>query len=308
VRRADVLLHLCFTATLPKSRLVRQSVQLESATLPAVGGSEKDTASLTKDTASLRNENGNSNGDCQSDKVRSGDGNSGAGLASKSGINSSVQAFDDIRKMRKSWGSALRVLKVSDDPAVEDLSSKPQASEVSPISDEKGDCTSVKLLNGTVVDLPSTMNMKAIRTGSEEKKIPGINLPSIVRANERKTHNRSESVDLVKLDLEVSSPKVVAPGAAKKKIFRRSVSFDHTPGRGTDVRTSASSRSNLAQQKQGSRASPISRLNGPSEKLDKTSRLPKGGKENTSLHTSTKTTKLNPGTVSRLTHVTVYFE
>ncbi|KAG0583568.1 hypothetical protein KC19_3G147000 [Ceratodon purpureus] len=279
-------------AALPKSRLVRQSVQLESAALPAFSGSERETTSLKEDTGSLRNATDGPYGNCQSETVRSEDVNSGPGLVNKFGINSSVQAFDDIRKMRKSWGSALRVPKVSDDPVVEVLSSKPQASEVSPVLDASGLCTSVKLPE-TVVDLPSIMDIKAIRTGSEEKKLPSINLPSIVLAKERRAHNRSESVDLVKLEMEVSSPKVVAAGAAKKT-FRRSVSFDHTPGRVTDTRTSTSSRSNLMQQKQGSRASPISRLNRPAEKVDKVSRLGKGGKENTSLNPSTKTTKPNP--------------
>lgn len=295
MRIADVRLHLCCAATLPKSRLVHQSVHLESAALPVVGGSERDSPSLKQNTASLRNENGGSNGISQSDRFRSGDSNSGTGQANKLGVNSSVQAFDDIRKMRKSWGSALRVLKVSDDPAVEDLSSKPQASEVSPASDAKGDCGSVKLPNEMDVDLPSIMDLKAFRTGSEEKKLLSINLPSIVRANERRAHTRSESVDYMMLELEASSPKVVGAGAAKKS-YRRSVSFDQTPGRGTDVRTSSSSRINLVQQKLGSRASPISRFNSLAGKVDKVSLLPKGGKENTGLHTSTKTTKPHPGT------------
>ncbi|KAH9533153.1 hypothetical protein CY35_18G036700 [Sphagnum magellanicum] len=38
----------------------------------------------------------------------------GGALSSKLGVNSSVHAFDDIRRMRKSWGSALRV-KISED-------------------------------------------------------------------------------------------------------------------------------------------------------------------------------------------------
>ena len=295
LRSANALLHLFCAAILPKSRLVRQSAQFESAALPAGDSSERDTTPPKSDTASLRNEIGVSNGNCQSDRVGLGDDNSRTGLASKLGVNSSVQAFDDIRRMRKSWGSALRVPKVSDDPPVEDLSSKSQALEVSPVSDAKGDYTTSVKLNETVVGFSSIVDLKAIKTGFEEKKLPGTNLSSLVRANERRAHNRSESVDLMKLELEVSSPKVVLAGAPKK-LYRRSVSFDQTPSRGIDVRSSTSSRSNLFQQKQGSRASPLSRPNGPAEKIGKVTRLSKGGKENsTSLHT-TKTTKLNPGT------------
>lgn len=271
-------------------------MQLEAAALPVTSGSERDTTSLKKDSASLRNEDGISNQNCQPDRIRAGDANAGTGLAIKLGINSSVQAFDDIRKMRKSWGSALRV-KVSDGSPVEDLSSKHEVSDVPLVSDAKEDCRSVKPDN-MVVDLPSIVDVKSIRTGSEEKKLPCIDLPEVVRAFERRAqHNltdRREALNVVK-EQGVSSSQTVAAGAAKK--YRRSVSFDHTPGRGTDLKaTSTSNRSNLVQQKQGSRASSVSRVNGPTEKTEKVSRLSKGGKENTSLHSLAKTTKLNPGT------------
>lgn len=260
-------------------------MQLEAAALPVINGSERVTK---KDTASLRNEDGPSNQKCQSDRIPSGDANAVAGVANSLGINSSVQAFDDIRKMRKSWGSALRV-KVSDDsPVVENVSSKHDVSDVPPVS---GDCSGVKP-NGMVVDLLSIVDMK--RAGSE-KKLPGIDLPEVVRALERRAQNPRAALNSVK-EPEVASPKIVAVAGTAKK-YRRSVSFDHTPGRGMDTKASTSNRSNLAQQKQGARASSVSRLNGPAGKTDKVGHLSKGGKENTSLHSLAKATKPNPGTV-----------
>lgn len=144
-----------------------------------------------------------------------------------------------------------------------------------------------------VLDPPSEAEIST--AGSEDKHLPAIDVTELVRAFERRTQNPREALDSVK-ELEVSSPKIVAGAAAGAvRKYRRSVSFDHTPGRGTDSKASTSNPSNPAQQKQGPRASSVSRLNAAA-KADRVSHPSKGGKENTTLHSSAKTSKLNSGT------------
>lgn len=254
-------------------------MQLEVAALPVVNGSDRNTK---KDTATLRKENGLSSRKYKSERTSPGDTSAVAGMANKLGVNSSVQAFEDIRKMRKSWGSALRI-KVNNDPSgVEDSNSKHEVSVVPPISN---DCDS-----DMVLDPPSVADSSIAE--SEDKILPAIDVSELVRAFERRTHNPREALDSVK-ELEVSSPNIVAAAGAVRK-YRRSVSFDHTPGKGTDSKASTSNPNNPAQPKQGPRASSVSRLNAAA-KADLGSHLSKGGKENTTLHSSVKTSKLNTG-------------
>lgn len=264
--------------TLPKSRLVRQSAEQSSAVQPAV------SSSATGFTA-IKNYDGASTASSRSDAARSCDVSSGFGLVNKLGVNSSVQAFDDIRRMRRSWGSALRV-EVSDDSSVEDAIAKHDVPEAPPVSDAKA-CSPLKL-DRMAIDFPSVVDLKAIRTDLVEKKLPDIEVPALARAGERRSQIFSGKGE----DAESSSPRVIANGS--KKNFRRSVSFDHTSGRGAD-KTPVPSRSSLLQQKQASRASPISasRTNGVVRKGEKVSLLSKGGKENTRIQSPSKS-KLNP--------------
>lgn len=270
-------------AILPKARLVRQSMQLDSAVPPA-------TSSPVTRPVSLESDHSSSNPSSRANGVRSSDGSSCLELANESSANSSVQAFDDIRRMRKSWGPALRVI-VGDDLAVEDVNSEHEVSEVPPVSNAKVDRSSLKL-DKVATDCPSTVDLIVVQTKPEEK-FADVKVPAVALSNERRPHHhpgRKVAFNQVK-DLEQASTKVVA--ARAKMNFRRSFSFDHTSGRGTE-KTFTSSR-NLLHQKQASRTSqsPSSRSSGLGGKVDKVSRLSKRGKENASIDSSNKT-NLNP--------------
>lgn len=221
---------------------------------------------------------------------------SSAGLVSKLGTNSSVHAFDDIRRMRKSWGSALRV-KVDDGPDIgrvdADKKVTPDSEEITdvatgPISAMPEDCavdTSSNRLDDTVIASLVTSSVATHPESNSQDKSSEDQMKAVGSVAECAVHNvieRMEELDLVK-GLEVFSPQKVP--ACPSKPYRRSVSFDDTHG---NVSDNTFTLSGSGQQRPCPRASQSAQSHGPVHRLIKVNRTSKGGKENTSIQSPPK--------------------
>lgn len=236
---------------------------------------------------------------------------SSAGLVSKLGTNSSVHAFDDIRRMRKSWGSALRV-KIDDGP---DISQVDPDKKVLAVSEETKD-----VATGPISALPEDCAVDSPSNRLDETVISSVVTSSVVSPPESNSNDKSsedqmeamssvaecavhsviermEEMDLVK-SLEVCSPQKVPAGPSKT--YRRSVSFDHTHGNVSDNTFTLSS---SAQQRPTPRASQSVQSHGPVHRLIKVNRTSKGGKENTSIQSPPK---LKPSLSKSIAHAIHY--
>ena len=273
-----------YAGALPKSRLVHQSVQLETPAMSQDVTCEKVTTSCIE-----KNGEAKTSPELESSK-------SSAGLVSKLGTNSSVHAFDDIRRMRKSWGSALRV-KIDDGPDISQVDPDKKGPAVSeettdvatgPISALPEDCavdSPSNRLDEPVISSVVTSSVVSPPESNSNDKSSEDQMEVVSSVAECAVHNvieRMEELDLVK-SLEVFSPQKVAAGPSKT--YRRSVSFDHTHG---NVSDNTFTLSGSAQQRPTPRASQSVQSHGPVHRLIKVNRTSKGGKENTSIQSPPK--------------------
>lgn len=283
------------TSLLVKEKHVRQSIQWESSNMGESSGFNTRTSGHIRDNGELQEI-------LEADRIETESIHSGVGLASRLGTNSSVHAFDDIRRMRKSWGSALRVkIREELEPVVAENGPKyevpespvtavdTKAAEIRPICSLPEKNSSSILLETMLLDSPGTSGShKDIQHTLET--VSSLILEKVtvqktkVCAFEWQPRHRTKEVSIEK-DLQQHPTTKVAVGASAK--YRRSMSFGYEQKKVTD-NAFLSTQSNSIQQKQGPRAPPSAQSHRLIDGSSKVQRPSKGGKENAAVQSLPK--------------------